>query len=280
MARTYKQGLDFFPLQLDFFRHKKIRRIKSEFGAKGLLVLLFVLTSVYDDDGYYMEWDEDSCFLLSDDVGCGCSPNLVNEVVQRCIECSFFDERMFTTFSILTSERIQINFQRGVESRARKNPVKVDRKYWLLSEEDTKGYIKVYPEKDNSKKNNDYSEKKDDCSKEKSDKVNKSKLNEIKLNVCPADGYGQHGHVNLTEQEYDDLCKLYLIATVNEYIERVDGYLHKNPNIKAHSSHYQTLIDWLDKDGVVKKSAHSYDLDRLWQHAMDEPLITKAVNLE
>lgn len=278
MARTYKQGLDFFPLQLDFFRHKKIRRIKSEFGAKGLLVLLFVLTSVYDDDGYYMEWDEDSCFLLSDDVGCGCSPNLVNEVVQRCIECSFFDERMFTTFSILTSERIQINFQRGVESRARKNPVKVDRKYWLLSEEDTKGYIKVYPEKDNSKKNNDYSKKIDDCSEEKSDKVNKSKLNEIKLNVCPADGYGQHGHVKLTQEEYDSLCSEYSKADVGDYIDRVDDYINNNPNIKPYKSHYKTIQNWLEKDGVDKKSNHSYDVEMMFERAMSMSPFDKVVN--
>ena len=35
MARPIKDGVDYFPLDTDFFQDDKVRLIKGEFGAKG-----------------------------------------------------------------------------------------------------------------------------------------------------------------------------------------------------------------------------------------------------
>ena len=142
-----------------------------------------------------------------------------------------------------------------------------------LEKEETKAYI-IIPENELSLPENELSLP-ENTTKESKVKYSKAKYS----NVDAASGYGQHGHVNLTEQEYEDLCKIYLKDTVNEYIERVDAYLHKNPKIKAHSSHYQTLIDWIEKDGVKKKSECSYDIDKIFEIAMTtSPLNNKAVS--
>ncbi len=46
MARPFKEGLDYFPLDVDFLDDKKVKLIKAEFGAKGILVLIYLLTLV------------------------------------------------------------------------------------------------------------------------------------------------------------------------------------------------------------------------------------------
>lgn len=57
MARPKKSGIEYFPFDVGFFRDKKVKLIKGEFGAKGLLVLLHIMCSIYEDEGYYKSWD-------------------------------------------------------------------------------------------------------------------------------------------------------------------------------------------------------------------------------
>mgnify|MGYP007066004196 CR=1 FL=1 len=59
-----------------------------------------LLNSVYATNGYFKLWDNDDCLLMSEGVGDGCSPKLVDEVLQdvcgvpcsirECIRCSAY----------------------------------------------------------------------------------------------------------------------------------------------------------------------------------------------
>ena len=52
MARPIKKGLEYFPMDTDFFADKKIRLLRGEFGAAGLLVLLADVSRVTHGFGH------------------------------------------------------------------------------------------------------------------------------------------------------------------------------------------------------------------------------------
>lgn len=106
MARPRKIGLDYFPLDVDFFEDDKIQLIEAEFGTKGICVAIRLLCKVYKN-GYFYQWGGDECLLLSKQVGDGIVPNLVEEIVKGLVRRSFFDKGVFDSFRILTSRGIQ-----------------------------------------------------------------------------------------------------------------------------------------------------------------------------
>lgn len=130
MARPLREGIDYFPLDVGFFRDRKIRQIKAEFGAKGIVIFLYILASAYEEHGYYFDVSEDDDFLLvAEGAGCGCSPEFTKEVVTGVVKRSLFDEGVFNRFGILTSQSMQRRFLRAVSTR---DTIYVDERYWLL----------------------------------------------------------------------------------------------------------------------------------------------------
>lgn len=108
MARPLKEGLDYFPLDVDFFDDDKILLIESEFGIKGSIIALRLLCKIYKEKGYYYQWGADECLLFTRSLGVeGVTNKLVDEVINGLIRRCFFDKRCFDEFKILTSKGIQ-----------------------------------------------------------------------------------------------------------------------------------------------------------------------------
>lgn len=173
MARPRKKGLDYFPLDVDFFSDKKIRILKSRFGVDGIAIYLYLLCEIYKN-GYYIHLDEDFEYIMSDDLNM--SSDKVKQVLKFLLERSLFDNKLFQSDTILTSAGIQRRFQLAVKERAKKNPIKISR-FWLLKKDETEPFIKVTQNEDLSGNIENYSGKNVHKSKEKSlkeSKVNKS----------------------------------------------------------------------------------------------------------
>lgn len=119
MARPIKAGLQYFPLDVDFFSDDKIELISSEYGLKGEVIAIRLLCMVYRN-GYYYQWGEDESLLFAKRVGNGITGSLVNEVVSGLVKRSFFDKRVFDSFQILTSRGIQ---KRYLEAKERSKEV-------------------------------------------------------------------------------------------------------------------------------------------------------------
>ena len=77
--------------------------------------------------------------------------------------------------------------------------------------------------------------------------------------------YGQH--IRLKPSEYLELCGKYGQKVISDYIARIDRYL-ENSGKRPYENHYSTIMDWLQKDNVKKRSAPSFDLDEIVQHAL------------
>lgn len=133
MARTIKTGLDYFPLDVDFFNDDKIELISSEFGCKGEAVTLRLLCLIYRN-GYYYQWGKDESLLFAKRVGNGVTGALVDEIVAGLVKRSFFNERVFNRFKILTSKGIQ---QRYLEAKERAKQVDIIKEYLLLDVSET-----------------------------------------------------------------------------------------------------------------------------------------------
>lgn len=126
-----REGIHYFSFDTDFFHtDNKIKLIKSEYGSKGVVILIHTLCAIYSDKGYYKSWSEDDCFLASEDLGCGCSPALIGEVINRCVKRGIFDETVFNASGVLTSHGIQIRF---LKAAAKREKIGIIKQYALFS---------------------------------------------------------------------------------------------------------------------------------------------------
>lgn len=129
MPRPLKDGVDYFPFDTNFYTDDKVRLLRAEFGAKGMYLLNYLLCEIYGKNGYFIKWDNSRCFLVSDGAGCGCSPEYIREFISGALRCSFFDERVFKLFGVLTSSGIQRRYLRMFNSR---DYIVMIEEYWLL----------------------------------------------------------------------------------------------------------------------------------------------------
>lgn len=115
MARPKKQGIDYFPLDVDFFSNVKIRKIARACGSQSTSILICLLCNIYKDNGYYILWDEDLPFVIADSVGV--SEGAVKEVILKAIQVGFFDKDIYEKYKVLTSYGIQSRFKSAVYKR-------------------------------------------------------------------------------------------------------------------------------------------------------------------
>lgn len=115
MARPKKTGLDYFPLDVDFFNDDKIVCIAGEFGAIGELVAVKLLCKIYRN-GYYAAWDDAAKFKMMRDLS-GLTADRLDQIVERLASWGFFDPEMLSTSGVLTSKGIQERYFEAVRRR-------------------------------------------------------------------------------------------------------------------------------------------------------------------
>ena len=130
--RRFKDGVDYWNIDVDFFENKKVRLIRGEFGIKGVYLYILILNEIYRTGGYYKKWDRDDCLLMSDSSGVAgdCSPELIAEVVQGLVRRSLFDKGVLDRFGVLTSAEIQRRFLRIVGNS--RDSIPMIQEYFLL----------------------------------------------------------------------------------------------------------------------------------------------------
>ena len=242
MPRPLKSGLDYFPLDVNFFSDPKIKILKARYGTDGIAIYTYLLCEVYDN-GFYIKVDDDYMYIISDDLNL--KPDLVKQVLTFLLERSLFDNTLFQSDAVLTSAGIQKRYQLAVKERAKKRPIEI-KGYWLLNEENTEPFIKVNHFGDKSGKNKDKSGNKDIVSRDvslKESKVKKSKRNKT---ICPEPSNEAAGPV---------LFKLILNDGSNHsvYQEEVDKYTALYPAVDVEQE-YRKMIGWLDSHPKNRKT--------------------------
>lgn len=110
MARPLKFGLDYFPMNVDFFDDDKIQFVASRFHEKGELIAVKLLCKIFKS-GYYITWNEDVALLFAKGAGNNITHSLANDVVNELVKRDFFHKGLFERFAILTSNGIQRRYE-------------------------------------------------------------------------------------------------------------------------------------------------------------------------
>ena len=119
MARPLSRGIEYYPLDVDFLNDIKIRKIMKSCGPNSIAIIILLLGNIYGDEGYFMKWDEDVCFLVADAVGA--KEVYVKEVLKKCLQVDLFSSELFEKFKIITSKGIQKRFFEITKRRKRDN---------------------------------------------------------------------------------------------------------------------------------------------------------------
>ncbi|WP_291078990.1 DUF4373 domain-containing protein [Empedobacter sp. UBA6305] len=108
MARPKKVGLDYFPLDIDFFEDIKIRKLIKYLGSKSISIYTYMLCKIYKE-GYFIKWDSELPFIVSEATGS--KEEYVNEVLKFCLKNHLFSEELYNKHNILSSKGIQERYK-------------------------------------------------------------------------------------------------------------------------------------------------------------------------
>lgn len=218
MARPRKKGLDYFPLDVDFFSDKKIKRLRARYGTDGVTVYMYLLCEIYRS-GYYINYDEDLILDISDELNI--SENSIQQIINYLLSRSLFDDTLAKSVKVLTAASIQRRYQEAKNTRKSTQPdIDVEAKFWVLKKDETHSFIKVRPCENNSQINIGLSANNSSLSEingTKESKVKKSKVKESKEDGVPPTPDAPQDNCMLIFELYNRICRSY--PRITQYSE-------------------------------------------------------------
>lgn len=115
MARPRKDGLDYYPMDVNFLGDIKVKKVIRSHGIQAVAVILHLLGTVYRDNGYYATYDDDLLFIAADELNL--EENYVKNVVEKLLEVDFFSREQAEKNKVLTSIGIQERYRKATERR-------------------------------------------------------------------------------------------------------------------------------------------------------------------
>ena len=131
MDRISKPGLDYFPLDVNFFQDRKVRRISNRHHAAGIAALTSLLCLIYKEKGFYVAWNQDTLFDISQEVCC--EEEEMQAIIDDCLSVGLFDTYIYKEYGILTSQAIQEQYHKIITDSRRKYKLPLEQ-FWLIKE--------------------------------------------------------------------------------------------------------------------------------------------------
>ncbi len=152
MARPIKEGIDYFPFDVDLITDRKLRRAKVKYGSMAVMVYISLLCILYKDKGYYIEYfgekKEDVLWEVCENLQGKHQPDVetVERVIQDLVAYGLFSDDHFKSEAIITSHRAQRTYFGATGQRKAAN---INFDYWLLSENEMRELSSRHPILDN-----------------------------------------------------------------------------------------------------------------------------------
>ena len=108
MGRNRKVGLDYFPMDVDFFQDIRIRKLIKYQGGKAVTVYALLLCIIYKQ-GYYVRWDDELPFIISEQTGF--EEAYIQEVFKCCLIVGLFSKELYDSDKVITSKGIQERYK-------------------------------------------------------------------------------------------------------------------------------------------------------------------------
>ncbi len=124
MARPTKQGIDYFPLDTQFDDKIELYLIETE--STGLAVLITLWQIIFQNEGYYIQNNEDLPLLIKRRINVDI--NAINVCINVLLKRNVFSNDLNDKYGILTSKAIQ---KRYFEASKRKKYVHFNGQYLL-----------------------------------------------------------------------------------------------------------------------------------------------------
>ena len=130
MGRNKKEGLSYFPFDVDFFQDIKIRKLIRYQGSNAIAIYALILCNIYKD-GYYIRWDNELPFIISEQTGY--DESYIVEVINCCLDIALFSKDLFDSERVITSFGIQDRYRKINDLCRRKSDIS---EYMLISSEE------------------------------------------------------------------------------------------------------------------------------------------------
>lgn len=234
MGRNKKIGLDYFPFDIDFFQDLKIRKLIKYQGGKAITVYALLLCNIYKQ-GYYMRWDEELPFIVSEQTGF--EEAYIREVIKCCLVIGLFSKDLYESENILTSKGIQERYQKICDLCRRNNEM---HEYNIISSEDI--YISSEEKPVSSE------EKQISSAKSTQSKVNRNKTKENSTKV-------EQKKVKVDK----DAAKAATLARRNSFYDSLIPFINQYSKemIRAFFDYWSEL----NKSGTKMR----YELEKTWE---------------
>lgn len=234
MGRNKKIGLDYFPFDIDFFQDLKIRKLIKYQGGKAITVYALLLCNIYKQ-GYYMRWDEELPFIVSEQTGF--EEAYIREVIKCCLVIGLFSKDLYESENILTSKGIQERYQKICDLCRRNNEML---EYNIISSED----IDISSEE----KPVSSEEKQISSAKSTQSKVNRNKTKENSTKV-------EQKKVKVDK----DAAKAATLARRNSFYDSLIPFINQYSKEMIHA--FFDYWSELNKSGTKMR----YELEKTWE---------------
>ena len=226
MARPRKDGLDYFPLDVNFLSDLKIKKIIRAYGAQAVAVVISVLTTIYRDNGYFATYDDDLIFITADELKL--EDGYVKNVIEKLIEVDFLSKEQKEKNNILTSIGIQERYLKACERRVKTT---LNATYSLLNDSSTE-----LPQTESTPEGSFCKQKPRSTgvndSKSTQSKVNKNKVNKNKINNNLLTSSEKNSDVQELVNMYQENFGICNSLVIND-LEKSLGYLDKDAIIES-----------------------------------------------
>ena len=199
MARPTKQGIDYFPLDVEF--DDKVELFVAECEAAGLGILVTIWQQIYKNEGYFIKNDENLILLVRRrtmaEVG------VIKDVIRSTLERKIFDPYKEKKYGILTSRAILKRYLAA--ARKKKQVIVVENYSYSCVLGDGNHSCKVVLERGNAtkeevKEEEEVKEKEDICSEPQKDDSKPKVV--LTIPLIPRDG--EHEITEKDVSEYQE----------------------------------------------------------------------------
>lgn len=236
MARTQKQGIDYFSLDVNFDTQLEI--IIEKNGIRSLGIITRIWQHIYKHYGYFMPYNEDELYIIKKQ----CStvneqpPITIDEIdsiILQMVDRKMFNDIIFKESAVLTSQRLQSNYKSATRNRKSNE---------ILTEYLLKPSVSITDEMPQRKLNESKLNKK---------KVNESKEDDEFSNSPEAEAPGSQIIVS-KKIDYNDIANYWNKNSMLKEITKITPNRKKHIDARIKESSLETIYTVIN---IISKSS-------------------------
>jgi len=136
MSRPTKQGIDYFPVDVQF--DNQLELLIADKGGISLAIIVTIWQLIYQNNGYYIENGNDLALLVKRRIMI--DQEIISEIITAAINRGIFDKKLHKKYKILTSKGIQKRYV--VAARLKKN-INIVKNYLLIGVSNVGNYTYI-----------------------------------------------------------------------------------------------------------------------------------------